>query len=269
MAISGRTIATGPGWQVSDFICTSGPADPVFEERHEAVSMAIVTSGSFRYRSTTGSALLGPGAILLGNPGQCFECGHEHGVGDRCLSFSFTAEAFDAVLSGVPGAKRAAFRTPRIAPSEKLTALIAAAEAARDAEDTPALEDHALRLAALAAAGPDATAHPAGARDRSRIGEIIRLIEARAEEDLPVTTLAALAGMSPFHFLRVFRAVAGLTPHRYILRLRLHRAAVRLRRSQEAISHIAYDVGFNDLSTFNHRFRSVMGMSPRRWRVGP
>jgi AraC-like DNA-binding protein len=60
--------------------------------------------------------------------------------------------------------------------------------------------------------------------------------------------------------------LVGITPHQYVLRTRLHRAAVRLRRSGDAISAIAFDVGFNDLSTFNRRFRRVMGVHPGAYR---
>ena len=70
--------------------------------------------------------------------------------------------------------------------------------------------------------------------------------------------------MSPYHFLRTFRAVVGMTPHQYILHTRLHRAAVRLRRTADSISAIAFAAGFNDLSTFNRRFARIMGLSPER-----
>jgi AraC family transcriptional regulator len=74
--------------------------------------------------------------------------------------------------------------------------------------------------------------------------------------------------MSPYHFLRTFRQVVGMTPHQFVLRTRLHRAAVRLRRSDESVSAIAFDAGFNDLSTFNRRFRRVIGVSPSAYRTG-
>ncbi|TGV55413.1 helix-turn-helix domain-containing protein, partial [Mesorhizobium sp. M2D.F.Ca.ET.160.01.1.1] len=51
------------------------------------------------------------------------------------------------------------------------------------------------------------------------------------------------------------------------LKTRLHRAAVRLRLSDEAISAIAFEAGFNDLSTFNRRFRRVMGETPGNYRA--
>jgi AraC-like DNA-binding protein len=49
----------------------------------------------------------------------------------------------------------------------------------------------------------------------------------------------------------------------------MHRAAVRLRRTREPVSAIAFDVGFNDLSTFNRRFRRLMGHSPSQYRAQP
>ena len=82
-----------------------------------------------------------------------------------------------------------------------------------------------------------------------------------------LAALAREAAMSPYHFLRVFRQVVGMTPHQYVLRMRMHHAAVRLRRSNEAVSTIAFDAGFNDLSTFNRRFRRIMGASPTAFRT--
>jgi AraC-like DNA-binding protein len=79
--------------------------------------------------------------------------------------------------------------------------------------------------------------------------------------------MARKAGMSPYHFLRVFRHVVGMTPHQYLLRTRLSRAAAALRRSGETISSIALEAGFEDLSTFNRRFRRLMGESPGAYRA--
>ena len=86
-----RTIAAGDGWTVADVVCTSGPPDRPFEEQHARYTIAIVLAGSFQYRSPFGGGLMTPGSVMLGNPGQCFECGHEHGDGDRCVSFWYDA----------------------------------------------------------------------------------------------------------------------------------------------------------------------------------
>jgi AraC-like DNA-binding protein len=271
MSLTLRTLASGPGWRVADVVCTAGPHDRPFEECHETVSIAAVTAGTFQYHTDAGRAVLAPGGILLGNAGACFECGHEHGVGDRCLAFSFTPVLVESVVAEVPGARRTTFAVPHLPPLSRLMPLLAAAEAARDQEDMPEFEELALRLVGAIAATLADAARPARApsrRDESRISGALRRIEAHAEEPLALAGLAREAGMSPYHFLRTFRQVAGMTPHQYVLRTRLARAAVRLRTSGEPVSAIAFDAGFGDLSTFNRRFRRLMGCSPSAYRTG-
>jgi AraC-like DNA-binding protein len=271
MSLTSRTLASDPGWSVADVVCTSGPHDRPFEECHETASIAAVTAGTFQYRTGAGRAVLAPGGILLGNPGACFECGHEHGHGDRCLAFSFAPEALETVVAALPGARHTTFAVSHLPPLPDLMPLLAAAEAAREAEDSAELEEVALRLAGGVAATLAHAKRPARApsrRDEERISEALRRIEAHAEEPLALAGLAHEAGMSPFHFLRTFRQVAGMTPHQYVLRTRLSRAAIRLRTSHAPISAIAFDAGFGDLSTFNRRFRRLMGCSPGAYRAG-
>src|SRR5690349_1921262 len=109
-----RVVASGPGWSVTDVVCTSGPNERPFEERHETVSIAAVLGGTFQYRAETGRAVLHPGGILLGNAGACFECGHEHGTGDRCLAFSFTPALLESVIAAVPGVRGVTFPVPHL-----------------------------------------------------------------------------------------------------------------------------------------------------------
>jgi AraC-like DNA-binding protein len=269
MSLNARVLASGPGWSVSDVICTAGPHDRPYEERHETVSIAAVTEGTFQYRAAGGRAVLAPGSLLLGNAGACFECGHEHGTGDRCLAFQFAPGVLEEIVAAIPGVRSIAFAVPHLSPQPALIPLLAAAEAARD-EDAGALEEIALRLAGAVATAASGSKRPLSVhsrRDERRMSDALRRIEAEAEEPLALADLARDAAMSPYHFLRTFRRVAGMTPHQYLLRTRLNRAAVRLRTSSESISAIAFDVGFGDLSTFNRRFRRFMGCSPGTYRA--
>ena len=68
--------------------------------------------------------------------------------------------------------------------------------------------------------------------------------------------------MSKYHFLLTFRRIVGLTPHQFLVDLRMRRAATVLCTAQTPISAIAFDAGFGDLSTRNGRFRDVFGASP-------
>jgi len=270
MALASRLLACGPGWRVQDVVCTSGPHDRPFEERHDGVCIAAVTGGTFRYRSSLGSAVLAPGALLLGNHSHCFECSHEHGVGDRCLSFRLAPEFLENVIGCVPGARRLFFSVPRLPPHDGLLPVIAAAEAAGEDGDIEALEELALRLAGAVSGALNenkARAPAPGARDERRISAALRHIEARIDEPLSIAELARLAAMSPYHFLRTFRTLVGMTPHQFILHSRMKRAAISLRRTSENVSAIAFAAGFGDLSTFNRRFQRIFGSSPSAYRA--
>ncbi len=258
-------LASGLGWRVEDVVCSAGPHERPFEEQHDLVCVAAVTRGTFQYRTPDGRATLVPGALMLGNPGACFECGHEHGVGDRCLSFHFDPEFFEEIVASVPRARRLAFTTPRLSPSKRLLPVIAAAEVA---DDDLGFEEPALRVAAAAVTTESGAGEAIrNLRQERRVAEIVRRIEAEPEEPVTLWHLARDAAMSPYHFLRTFNAISGITPYQFVLTQRLRRAAVRLRRTTDPISVIAYEAGFNDLSTFNRRFRRIMDMAPGTWRT--
>lgn len=264
-----QLLASGAGWCVRDIVCTAGPHDRSYEEHHGDACIAVVTQGTFQYRSAHGAAVLVPGSVLLGNKGACFECGHEHAAGDRCLSFHFTPAFLENAVKETPGARTTHFAVPRLPPMAPLASLIAAAEAARDEGDAAELEELGLRLvgAVTATLAPKRMPRAPSRSDERRITAALRRIECEAHAPIALVDLAREAAMSPYHFLRTFREVAGMTPHQFVLHTRLHRAAVLLRRSEEPISAIAFDAGFGDLSTFNRRFRRVMRSSPGVYRA--
>ena len=268
MAITADILASGPGWRVHDVVCDSGPRDGSFVEQHNGYSIAAVTRGSFQYRGSSGTATLVPGSVLLGNHRACFECGHEHAQGDRCLSFRFEPAHFECLMDDI-GAPAENFSRPNLPPLAELARLFADAELARDERDSAALEEISVRMVGavttVLSTSRRVTRRPS-ARDERRITDTVRRIETRAHEPWTLTRLASDAAMSPHHFLHTFRRVTGITPHQYVLRTRLHRAAIRLRQSDDQIAAIAFDAGFNDLATFNRRFRRLIGVAPSIYR---
>jgi AraC family transcriptional regulator len=272
MPLTAKLLALGTGWRVSDIVCTSGPSDPCYVEQHGAYTIALVTDGNFQYRTAQGSALMTPGSLLLGNQGASFECGHQHSQGDRCLAFHFSPEVLESVVATVPGARRPALEVPRLPPVPSVLAVLAGAQALRDEGGAP----EQFRELALGVAAAVCTALQANAsrsrrsptlRDERRVAAALRRIEAQQDMRLSVDELAAEAAVSPFHFLRIFEQVVGVTPGQYMLRTRLRRAAVRLRRTSDSISAIALECGFGDLSTFNRQFRRAMAMTPGAYRA--
>ena len=262
----GTTVAAGDGWRVVDVVCTSGPDDRPFEERQGSTSISLVLSGTFVYRSDRGASLMSPGSMVLGNAGQAFECSHEHGEGDRCLSFQFAPDLLER-LAHDGGVARAGFGAHRLPPLRSLAPLTARAALAIERRDS--FEEIALKLGAAVlrlAAEPRREA-PATTPDPARIARVLRLLESSALEPHPLADLARTAGLSRYHFLRTFRAVTGVTPHQWLLRARLHAAARRLVTRRDPVTEIALDVGFDDLSNFIRSFRAEFGVSPSRYRV--
>jgi AraC family transcriptional regulator len=270
-------VAQGEGWTVSDLLCTCGPRDHPVEERQANFYIAIVAEGSFQYRSGLGRALMTPGSLVLGNAGQCFACGHEHGTGDRCLSFGYTPEYFErlAADAGIPG-PRLEFRVPRLPALRALSPVVAPALASLGGSGVARWEELGLELAAralrLASEGrwrEDGDAAPSAV---ARVTRVVRMMEQHPSvgdvggRELTLGRMAGEAGLSPYHFLRTFERLTGLTPYQYVRRLRLREAARRLTTEPAKILDVAFDCGFGDVSNFNHAFRAEFGVSPRAYR---
>ena len=104
------------------------------------------------------------------------------------------------------------------------------------------------------------------AADRRRAVEAALWLDERAHEPLDLESTARAVELSPFHFLRLFARVLGVTPHQYLVRARLRRAARLLSDDERNITDVALDVGFADLSNFVRTFHRAAGLSPRPFR---
>jgi AraC-like DNA-binding protein len=99
-----------------------------------------------------------------------------------------------------------------------------------------------------------------------------RMLRARDAMDrdyagpLDIPTLARIAYVSEAHFIRVFRATFGETPHRYLQRRRVERAMFLLRETDRSVTEICFDVGFGSLGSFSRTFADIVGESPTSYR---
>jgi AraC family transcriptional regulator len=267
-----RVLACGDGWTVADVVCASRAHDRPFEEQHSQFSIAIVAAGTFQYRSTLGSALMTPGSLMLGSWGQRFECEHRHGAGDRCVAFWYDPAYFERIAPdvGVHG-NRLDFRLLRVPPVRGLSPLIALACSGITGSEDVSWNEIGIQLAARTVqltAGAKTNDLAAPKRAIDRVAHIVRAINrGHLDAGLGLDRLARAAELSPYHFLRTFQRVTGVTPHQYVMRARLREAARRLVTERRRILDIALDCGFGDVSNFNHAFRAEFGKSPRRFRA--
>lgn len=254
-----------PLLSVLDYRCEARPGDPSFAEAHATFSVSYVRRGSFGCRKGRHAYELVAGALFVGHPGDEYACTHDHhDGGDECLSFQFGPE-FAALVGG--GAEL--WRTVRVPPLPELMVLGEVAQAAAEGVGTLSLEEAGLLLAGRFAelvSGRDPQIPQPAPRDRRRAVEAALWLDENAHEPVDLSAAAEVAGLSPYHFLRLFAAVVGVTPHQYLVRARLRRAARLLATDERPVTDVAYDAGFGDLSNFVRTFHRAAGLSPRRFR---
>lgn len=104
-----------------------------------------------------------------------------------------------------------------------------------------------------------------------RVRRALAHLDAHPTRRVPLDELARVAGFAPFHFHRVFKAMTGRTARDYALRLRLERAALRLRHGDRRrdLTEVALEHGFPDMSSFSRAFKAAFGVSPSAWRRLP
>ena len=249
---------------VSDFRCTAEPGDKPFAEQYRCHSVSYVRKGSFGCQTRGRSFELVAGSILVGYPGDEFICTHDHVCGDECLSFFLTPELVEAI-----GDRAEIWQLGAAPPLPELMVLGELAQAAADGRSDVGLDEvgHAFasRFVEVVSGRPHQPA-PVAARDRRRAVETALWIDAHSHRAIGLEDAADQAGISPFHFLRLFSDALGVTPHQYLVRSRLRHAARLLADDQTSITDVAYDVGFGDLSNFVRTFHRAAGASPLRFR---
>jgi AraC-like DNA-binding protein len=265
--IRSRTLASTPLVALARFDHPAGHAhhDPK-EESAAAYSLNFVERGCFELRTVRRQRAVSRGDIFLTHPGMTYRCRHaSERPDDVCVSVAFAETV-------VEDAWRIAGRGPGwqegVAPSSnRLEYLRERLLRAAAADSGPlALEGTAAELLAATGSGGGKLFRCGQLRwYTERVDAARDLLNREYAERHTLETLSRRVGMSAFHFARVFRELAGAPPHRYLLGVRLERAAERLRKGA-AVTETCYAVGFSNLSHFIRSFRRTFGVSPSRFR---
>jgi AraC-like DNA-binding protein len=263
--MTATTLLQSDSISVYDYRCTAGPDSKPFVEQHYSHSVAYVRKGSFGCVKRGRSFELVAGSILVGHPGDEYVCTHDHHIcGDECLSFALAPELVDRI-----GGKAEVWRTGCAPPLPELMVLGELAQAAACGRSDIGLDEVGHVLAnrfVEVVSGRTQKPLQATARDRRRAVETALWIDAHSHRPIELEDAADQAGLSPFHFLRLFSSVLGVSPHQYLVRSRLRHAARLLADDDRPVTDVAFDVGFGDLSNFVRTFHRAAGVSPLRFR---
>jgi AraC family transcriptional regulator len=259
-----RSLLPGP-ISVVHYRCTAGPGDRPFVELHEGWSVSYVQRGSFGYHCRGAAYELVPGSVLAGQAGDEYLCTHDHHCGgDECLAFFAAPELVDEI-----DGPRRAWRSRGVPPLAQLTVLGELARSVVAGDSDLGLDEVGLAFASRfvnVIAGGSLPSVRAAVKDRRRAVESALWIDAHAAEPIDLYGLAGRAGLSPYHYLRIFSSSLGVTPHQYLVRRRLCRAAQLLTEEDRPITAVAFESGFGDLSNFVRSFHRAAGVSPRGYR---
>ncbi len=270
--MSATRISQSRSLNIYDYRCEVGLGAKPFVERHGRASISFVRKGSFGYRTRGRHYDLVAGSALIGKAGDEYVCSPDHVCGDECLSFQLAPELVESL-----GDHPAIWNIGALPPMPELMVTAELADAAAASRNDLGLDEAGLlmtaRFVGIAGAAQGAKTlvgdrKPAisSAQDRRRAVEAALWLEEHASETIDLDAVSHQAGLSPFHFLRLFARVLGVTPHQYLVRCRLRTAARLLTDPRISVTAIAYDVGFADLSNFVRTFRRAAGVSPREFR---
>lgn len=107
---------------------------------------------------------------------------------------------------------------------------------------------------------------PRGGLTRAQVARAVEFMDANLAGPLSLREIAGAAGLSPAHFIRQSNATLGLSPHQYLLRLRLERARHLLRETDRSIAQIAFECGFSHQEHMMRFFGRFAGTTPAAFR---
>lgn len=107
---------------------------------------------------------------------------------------------------------------------------------------------------------------PCNYSEKENINRAIEFIRELFNKNYSLEELARVANLSPYHFIRVFKAQTGKTPYQYLLDVKIEKAREMLRLKRHTITEVCFACGFNNLSHFTAVFKRKVGVSPSSYR---
>lgn len=246
---------------------------------HDFLELALVVEGHAVHRTVRGEGQVGPGDLLVIQPGQWHAYERCRGlrlwnccIGSAVLTRELGWAASDPLLGRLlPARGGQDVRQVHIAPEdaaacagdlERVRGLLLSREALQAGPEVIARVLLVLSRAARAGAGDGARAlapHPG-------IERAVQAMDARLDHAWGLPELGLLAGLTRFHLVRLFRRHLGSPPMAWLNRRRVEHAAVLLLTTDLAMGEVARRVGWSDANYFSRRFRAAFGASPRDYR---
>lgn len=247
-------------------LCADFVAYQFSPHTHDAFVIAVTEVGGAEISSRGITEKVGPATLFVSNPDEGQSARMEAGERWRYRAFYLTRPAIDAVGQGL-GIKAPPYFMRNMLRDVDLIESFGRLHRSLEGE----CDD--LRAEELAIDAFEKLFHRHGSRggqpepvpqSRAVAGRIIEVMRARHTENLGLEELANVAGLTKFQLIGLFKRTIGLTPHAYLIHIRLN-AAGRLLKRGLPLAECAVEAGFCDQSAMNKHFRRCYGITPAQF----
>jgi AraC-like DNA-binding protein len=231
---------------------------------HNELMIGAIFAGVKAFRLERQIHLAGPGALSIVNPGEMHTGERRHGSQLIYAALYVPRVALEHMLHTANAVGRSLCQ-PVIEDDELSRGIVAAHSALfTGKDDIEAEELLVLSLQSLYSRyGSTAVQTERSSCPRS-LATALAFLADNASSRVTLEDAARVAGIGPFHLIRLCRRHVGLTPHAYVTQVRVERAK-RLLKSGTPAAHVALDVGFADQAHFSKRFKQLTGTTPAHY----
>jgi AraC-like DNA-binding protein len=238
---------------------------------HLDFHVGLVSEGIQRQGSKGKTVLLGPGCIALMPPGEIHDGMAQDGSQYTLKTFRLSQALIASVAEEISGRPRAPELDSAVLEDTRLAAqLVRLHDSMQHGGGAGSLNAQTQWLTLLEYLLRQSRAivpeRVPGALSPGQWNRVREYCFSRLADKITLEELAGLCGLGRFQFLKQFKLSIGMTPHAWLLRLRLERACELLLQGSQAIATVAQAVGFYDQSHFNRAFRQAYGVAPSRFR---
>jgi AraC-like DNA-binding protein len=237
---------------------------------HLDYHVALVTEGVQRQAFRGASLILTPGTIPLMPPGEVHDGAVAADQSYTLKTFRLSPELLSRLAGDVTGSDRFPARSALLLEDPALARHLAMMHEWFGSEHDDTSLQHESTLLTLfenlfgraRILSPTLTS---GTLSVAQLGRIRDYCEAQLAQKITLDELAKVLGLDRFQFLKFFKRTVGMTPHAWLLRMRLERACALLSQPNRCLVQVAQEVGFYDQSHFNRAFRQAFGVSPSQY----
>jgi len=230
---------------------------------HDAFVIAVTEAGGAEISSRGITEKVGPSTLFVSNPEECQSARMDEGERWLYRAFYLTRPAIDAVGRGL-GTEAAPYFMQNMLNDidliDRFSRLHRGLEAERDdlRADELTVGAFSMLFGRYGSGGGRPERAP---QSRAIVRRVIELMQTRYSENLCLDDLARVAGLTRFHLIRLFKGTLGLTPHAYLVQIRLNAACRHLKRGYP-LAESALAAGFCDQSALTKHFKRSYGITP-------